>query len=396
MRVLILTCSTGGGHNACARALQEVFAENGHCCDFADSLAFVSDRLSRFMSWGHTTMYRHVPRLFDFGYGFAEKHPATLNDRAALYKLLTGGTGKLSERLREGQYDTVICTHVFSGLLLQETQKIYPVKLKTAFVATDYTCSPGAARSSLDYYFIPADGLKPEFMEQGVPAEKLVASGIPVCQAFYTALGKQQAKRQWGIDPSHTHLLMMCGSMGCGPMEKLAKLLSERMCSDMELSIVCGTNGKRKKELAEQFSGCPNIHIHGFVRDVSALLDSADLYLTKPGGLSTSEALTKCLPMVFVDAVAGCEEYNLNYFVSLGGAVTADTPEALAELCTELSNNPDRRSEMSERLLRASPGNAARQICQVLQEKDRTDTSISLEQKIRGGVIHNAKRTCYL
>lgn len=368
MRVLILTCNTGGGHNSCARALQEVFAENGHSCDTADSLAFVSDKLSKFMSWGHTTMYRHIPKLFDFGYGFAEKHPATLDDKAAVYKLLTGGADKLSDFLREGQYDTVICTHVFSGLLLQEMQKSYPMKLKTAFVATDYTCSPGAARSCLDYYFIPADGLKPEFIDQGIPAEKIVASGIPVRQAFYTAVGKEQAKQKLGIDPAHTHLLMMCGSMGCGPMEKLAKLLSEQMCNDMELSIVCGTNEKLKNELTEQFGTIRNIHIRGFVQDISTVMDSADLYLTKPGGLSTSEALAKCLPMVFVDAVAGCEEHNLNYFVSLGGAVTADTPEELADICVELLKDRDKRSEMSERLFCAFSGNAAQQIYQVLQE----------------------------
>ena len=181
-------------------------------------------------------------------------------------------------------------------------------------------------------------------------------------------MGKEQAKQKLGIDPAHTHLLMMCGSMGCGPMEKLAKLLSEQMCNDMELSIVCGTNEKLKNELTEQFGTIRNIHIRGFVQDISTVMDSADLYLTKPGGLSTSEALAKCLPMVFVDAVAGCEEHNLNYFVSLGGAVTADTPEELADICVELLKDRDKRSEMSERLFCAFSGNAAQQIYQVLQE----------------------------
>ena len=64
MRVLILTCNTGGGHNACAKAIQEVFVENSHSCETSDAISFVSEKLSKFMDWGHTTMYRHIPKLF--------------------------------------------------------------------------------------------------------------------------------------------------------------------------------------------------------------------------------------------------------------------------------------------------------------------------------------------
>lgn len=368
MRVLILTCNTGGGHNSCAKALQEVFLENGYVCDIADSVQFVSEKLSKFLSWGHTTMYRRIPKLFQFGYGFAEKHPAMLEDEAAVYKLLTGGTEQLSAYIQERNYDTVICTHVFSGLLLRQMLKEHPMDLKTAFVATDYTCSPGVAKSNLDYYFIPTKTLKSEFTEQGVPKEKIYATGIPVRSEFYNIGNRRQAKLKLDIDPSHTHLLMMCGSMGCGPMESLTHLLSEQMKDNMELSIVCGTNGKLQEELTEQFGAYPNIHIHGFMQDISAMMDSADLYLTKPGGLSTTEALVKCLPMVFVDAVAGCEEYNLNYFVSLGGAVTADTPEELAALCKELMHDSNKRQTMSERLSHARTGNAAQQIYDIMNE----------------------------
>lgn len=368
MRVLILTCNTGGGHNACARAIQEMFHKNGHSCEAADAISFVSERLSKFMDWGHTTMYRHIPKLFRLGYGFAEKHPAMLEDDATVYKLLTDGTRQLYSFIEARQFDTVICTHVFSGLLLRQMLKEYPVKLKTAFVGTDYTCSPGTAKSELDYYFIPAASLQEKFIEQGVPAEKIVVSGIPVRGEFYTASNKEAAKKKIGIDPCHTHLLMMCGSMGCGPLEKLAKLLSKQMDSSMELSIVCGTNEKLKEELIEKFSSVSNIHIHGFVRDINTIMDSSDLYLTKPGGLSSTEAAAKRLPMVLINAVAGCEDYNLDYFVSLGGAVTADEPEELAQLSIRLMENPDKRYAMAKALETAIPVNAAQRIYDVMKE----------------------------
>ena len=371
MRVLILSCDTGGGHNACARAIQEAFLERGCHCDVADSVQFVSEKLSKFMSWGHTTMYRHIPGLFRFGYGFAEKHPSMLHDEAAVYKLLTGGTEQLYAYLREGKYDTVICTHVFSGLLLRQTTKEHPLQLKTAFVGTDYTCSPGTGRSELDHYFIPSGSLTAEFIAQGVPSGKIIPSGIPVRKEFYEQGDKAEAKQKFGIDPNHAHLLMMCGSMGCGPLEKLTKLLSSSMDETMELSIVCGTNTKLQGELTEEFGELPNVHIHGFVKDMACLMDSADLYLTKPGGLSTTEAAAKMLPMVFIDAVAGCEEYNLNYFVSLGGAVTADSSEELAQLCLNLMSNSNQLNQLQAAMEMLPRQKAAQFICETMCEGEK-------------------------
>lgn len=359
MRVLILSCNTGGGHNACAGAVQEAFLQHGDSCDQEDSLKFVSEKLSRFLSWGHSTMYRHVPGLFRTGYGFAEKHPAMLQDDSAVYRLLTGGTEALYNHICQGEYDTVICTHVFSGLLLAQTIKEHPLSVRTAFVATDYTCSPGTATSELDRFFIPAASLAAEFISQGIPEEKLIPCGIPVQKRFYARPDKARAKASLGIEPDHTHLLLMCGSMGCGPMEKLAALLSQRLEKDMECTVVCGTNEKLYREMEEALGHCPNLHIRGFVKDMVQLMDSADLCLTKPGGLSTTEAAMKQLPMVLIDAVAGCEAHNLRYFLRSGGAVTGDTPEELCKLCLELMRDEARRTQMAAALASLPHENAA-------------------------------------
>jgi len=368
MQVLILSCNTGGGHNACAEAIQEALCERGHGCETVDALGFVSEKLSKFIAWGHVTMYRHIPGLFRAGYGFAEKHPALLHEDAAAYKLLTDGTKKLQEYLQNGGYDTVICTHVFSGLLLRQTMREYALQLKTAFVGTDYTCSPGTAGSELDHYFIPAESLTAEFAAQGVPEGKIVPGGIPVRRAFYDRQDQAEAKKRLGIDPDHAHLLMMCGSMGCGPMERLTKLLSGSLHETMELSVICGTNEKLRKELTQDYAMYPNIHIHGFVMDMGSMMDSADLYLTKPGGLSTTEAAAKGLPMVLIDAVAGCEEYNLNYFVSLGAAATAESPEELAAMCLKLLQSETDRKQMAKALDALPRQNAAQCICDTLEK----------------------------
>lgn len=193
MRVLILSCNTGGGHNACGEAIRQAFEAAGNTCVVADSLQFTSEKLSRFVSWGHTTMYRRVPRLFRFGCGYVENHPKMLREDAAAFKLLTGGAEQLHSFLVDGGYDLVICTHVFSGLLLRKTLDVYSMPIKSAFVATDYTCSPGVANSKLDVYFIPDESLAEEFLSGGVPGWKLAASGMPVLSGFYARGNKDSA-----------------------------------------------------------------------------------------------------------------------------------------------------------------------------------------------------------
>lgn len=366
MRVLILSCDTGGGHNSCAKAIQTAFLDEGHICDIADSLSFVSKKFSQFMAWGHSTMYRHIPGLFRFGYGFAEKHPAMLQDGSAVYKLLTGGTERLLEYLLDGKYDTVICAHVFSSIMVSHLLKKHSISLKTAFVATDYTCNSGAVNEGLDCFFIPTALQKEDFMRCGALENKLIPSGIPVRKDFYVSTDKETAKRQFGVQPSHTHLLMMCGSMGCGPMQELTKLFSQRMDPTMELSVACGSNRKLQKKLEKGCRSFPNIHIYGFVKNMSVLMDSADLYLTKPGGLSTTEAAVKQLPMVLIDAVAGCEAHNLRYFTAIGGAKTQRSPQELTNLCLELLKSEPRRKQMSDALYATSSQNAAACICQTL------------------------------
>ena len=368
MRVLILSCNTGGGHNACGEAIRQAFEVAGDTCVSADALQFTSNKLSKFMSWGHTTMYRRIPKLFRFGYGYAENHPKMMREDAAVVKLLTGGAEQLHSFLVTGGYDAVICTHVFSGLLLRKALELYPMPIKTAFIATDYTCSPGVANSELDVYFIPDAALAEEFIAAGVPVGKLVASGMPVLSQFYTQGDKEKANLAFGIKPDNTHLLLMCGSMGCGPMKQLTETLSQRLEPNWEITVVCGTNQKLRRELEQKYESYPNIHIHGFVQDMSALMDSADLYLTKPGGLSTSEALAKALPMVLINAVAGCESYNLRHFTAMGGAVTASSVEALPGLCVELMKDHQRREIMESALLSHRYTDSAQCIFQVMRD----------------------------
>ena len=347
MRTLILSCNTGEGHNSCAKAIQETYAAHGETCDIVDALQFISKRASQFISDWHSRIYRHAPKLYKAGYHTAEERTSVFREGTTVYRYLTSGSEKLYHFILDGGYDNIICTHVFPALALTAMLKHHPMPLVTSFVSTDYTCSPSVENSELDYYFIPDISLTEEFVQCGVPREKLIDSGMPVKQAFYQDTDKAAAKAELGLPADHQHLLVMCGSIGCGPIKELTEDLLIRLTSEQDLTIVCGANEELFAKLERHFAHDPRIHIHGMVDYVPLLIHSADLFLTKPGGLSTSEAAACGVPMLLMDTVAGCEGHNLNFFLRQGIAVTADTPKHLADLAAALLADPEQLQEMS-------------------------------------------------
>lgn len=347
MRTLILSCNTGEGHNSCAKAIQETYAAHDETCDIVDALQFISKRASQFISDWHSRIYRHAPKLYKAGYHTAEERTSVFREGTTVYRYLTSGSEKLYHFILDGGYDNIICTHVFPALALTAMLKHHPMPLVTSFVSTDYTCSPSVENSELDYYFIPDISLTEEFVQCGVPREKLIDSGMPVKQAFYQDTDKAAAKAELGLPVDHQHLLVMCGSIGCGPIKELTEDLLIRLTPEQELTIVCGANEELFAKLERYFAHDPRIHIHGMVDYVPVLIHSADLFLTKPGGLSTSEAAACGVPMLLMDTVAGCEGHNLNFFLRQGIAVTADTPKHLADLAAALLADPEQLQEMS-------------------------------------------------
>lgn len=361
MKILILSDNTGEGHNSCAKAIKEYFELQGDLCTMVDSLRFISQPVSNAVSKGFTSMYRHLPALFRNGYIYMEKHPGMFHDRSLIYRLLTLGTERLWDYLQKNRYDGIICVHMFPALMITHVKKVYPLDVPTCFVATDYTCSPLVKDSQLDRYFIPHTALTWDFVCDNIPREHIVGSGIPVRQMFYQSIPKEEAKVKAAVPPHQKHLVMMGGSMGCGPILSLTNRLAAQL-EDCHLTVVCGTNQSLQRQLLRKFSGQKNIHIRGYVRDMATLMDSADLYLTKPGGIGVTEAALKNLPMLFIDAVAGCEQYNRLYFTRNGGAKTAASLDDLARLCQELLRNDAKRIQMEEQLRELPKDNASQVI----------------------------------
>ncbi len=349
MRILILSCNTGGGHNSAAAALKEYFDSKEIFCEIKDALAFDSHLKSEIISKGDIILYKKAPKLFGFGYRFAENHPSKPGYESFLYTIMKSGTEKLYEYLLENEIRTVLCTHVFAAMMMTEIRKRYSSDIRFYFVATDYASYPGIEEIQADAFFIAHKNLIPDYMDYGVTESLAIPVGIPIKHAFYKSLTKERAKEILDLPQDKRAVLLMCGSIGCGPVYKLGTKILEKLPEDTVLVVICGSNQKLFKKFQKNVSS-ENLHVVGYTNKMNIYMDACDVVVTKPGGLSSTESATKLLPMVLMGEPVGCEVRNMEFFLKNGFAVTADTLDGLADETVELLNNPEKANAIVEQL----------------------------------------------
>ena len=353
MKLLILTCSTGGGHTSAAKAIAQAATEAGAECRIVDALRFLPGVDGKVISHGHTFVYRHLPALFGVGYRREQRSGANVFRMEC-----SRGARSLGMYISDGGYDAVVSVHIFASFMLAKLREKGKLNVPTANVATDYTCSPGFAECDLDMNFVP-HGLADEFESYGLEREHILETGIPVARSFGEHMPRQLAREVLNLPGDGQLVLLMCGAMGCGPMEELAAELSHQLPDGAMLAVLCGTNSRLQEAITT--SGLKNVYAVGFTKRVSTWMDAADLMISKPGGSTSSETMAKRLPMIIINAVPGCETKNLEYLTQRGCALSAPTEEIPA-LAHELLLSPDKIESMRANMERYFPQGAAERI----------------------------------
>ena len=164
MKILILSCNTGEGHNSCAKALKIAMDRRGIVCDIQDTLALVSDELSQRVANAYVSSTQGA--LFETVY----KIGGFVSDNIDFHQSLVYGVNRLYantlyEHIRDGAYDVVVCVHLFPAEAMTALRRNAMLQIPTYFVMTDYTCIPFLSETDLDYYIIPHEHLVEELVE---------------------------------------------------------------------------------------------------------------------------------------------------------------------------------------------------------------------------------------
>lgn len=352
MEVLILSCSTGGGHNAAAEALREECERRGDRVVFMDPYALRSDRAVRLVSGTYVSLVQKAPRLFGVAYTLGEL-VRRLPWRSPVYFVNRKAARAMEHFLSQNHFDVVLMPHLFPAEIMTCLKNRGVPLPKTVFVATDYTCIPFTEETDCDAYVIPHADLLGEFEGRGIPREKLYPLGIPVRRAFRQEATRAAARKALGLDPDETYLLVSGGSMGAGVLKRAVRELSRQFGAAARLIVICGTNRRLYRSLGKKYG--PSITLLQTTDQMALYLSACDLYLTKPGGLSTTEAAVVGLPLVALHPIPGCETKNARFFTSHQFAVS------LSQIHSGV--DPDLWSYMAQQQRENVPPDSAERIC---------------------------------
>ena len=317
MDALILSCGTGGGHNAAGNAVTEELRRRGHQAAMFNPYTLHSEHLADRIDNFYIKAVQKAPAAFGAVYSAGQLY-RRLPFRSPVYFANYGMVPVMEEYLARNHVDVIISTHLFPAEILTCMKQKGIHIPKTIFIATDYTCIPFTEETDCDAYVIPSEQLKQEFINRGMPGEKLYALGIPVSRRFSQKETRQDACRRQGLDPDKRYILAAGGSMGGGSIKKVIQTLANEAAKrrNTELIVICGSNKKLYDEVKRY--NLPAVTVVGFTSDMAGYMKAADLFVTKPGGLSSTEAAVYGIPIVHVAAIPGCETYNARFFSGYG------------------------------------------------------------------------------
>ncbi len=362
MNFLILSITAGEGHNSTAKAIQTELEKRGADCMILDTFDYISPEFAKIVSEGYLLVTEKAKYAYKIGYKFAEKRHVNDREYAPTNIIKRFSAEDLASFIRTDDYDAILFTHPFAGIFLNIMKEKHLIENRTVGILTDFTFHPyWEDCTANDYVVVPDRLLLPQAKRKGFREEQLLPFGIPINPKFSETLSKTDARRFLGIDESLTTFLIMGGSMGYGNMaenvRKIDALDSER---EFQLIVVCGNNAEMKAEIDEIAKTARHkMLVTGFVRTIPQMMDASDCIITKPGGLTTSESLSKRLPMIIANPIPGQEERNTEFLLNNGCAMATSKTCPLEECMFQLLSSDVRLEAMRECIgAIAKPGSA--------------------------------------
>ena len=367
MDALILSCGTGGGHDSAGKAVLEELKRRGHHVTMLNPYTLKSAKLSGGIDHTYISTVQHAPDAFGAVYKIGDLY-RRLPFRSPVYFANHAMDSVMQEYFAEHHTDIVLMPHLFPAEILTN-MKLHGMQIpKTMFIATDYVCIPFTEETECDAYVIPAEDLKPEFVRKGIPEEKLYPLGIPTSSHFAAEGSSAQAKQRLGLDPDKNYILVAGGSMGGGKIEGTIAALCDHFSGrkDTELIVICGSNRALFQRLSEQ--AVPGLILINHTDRMADYMRASRMFITKPGGLSSTEAAVRNVPIVHTAVIPGCESYNAEYFSGHGMSVWPQTTEEMIRVAEELLENEESERKMRECQRRRINPRAAADICDLAEK----------------------------
>ncbi len=366
MKVLLVSIKAGFGHHSTANALIDRFSELDVECEMADMFEQISRHLSDSINDSYLLATKYLKGIYGIAYSRLAERDEAYDRKSVTNAINVLISLRLMNFFKENTADVIIATHSFAATILTELKNRGCIKCPIIGIVTDFTIHPYWECTDLDYYVLPDMMLAYQLEKKGIDKSKMLGCGIPVRTIFAERCDKAQKRAEMGI-ANKTTLLVMMGSMGFGHIEKFVQQI-DNFRGDFQIICVCGTNDKSKAAI-DSGSWEHTVYAHGFVSNIYDYMDISDILITKPGGLTTSEAMAKGLPCIITNPIPGHEYRNMDFLVNNGAAVMVNKDYPLDEALNQILNFPWRLELLRESVRHIGKPNACEDLCAFIINK---------------------------
>jgi processive 1,2-diacylglycerol beta-glucosyltransferase len=367
-RILVLSVSAGAGHVRAAQSMCAAAEDSLPDLQLAhlDVMELVPPGFRKLYADSYIKLVERAPLLWALFYQRTDRRESD-----SLFARLRRHVERLNTRKLESEIerlapDAIVCTHFLPAELLSrriaQGRETPPVWVHV----TDFDIHGLWLQSHMNGYFVASDEVAARLAARGIERSHIHVTGIAIMPQFSRAPMRQVAAAELGINPAKTTLLMMSGGAGVGGIESLVESAAA-LPRDLQIVALAGRNEEllgRLREIAARYPG--RVMPLGFTRTIERAMAAADIAITKPGGLTTSECLAMQLPMIVVSPIPGQEERNADFLLESGCAVKAVDSAAFAYKLQALVDAPDWLARMRASQRAVAKPHAARSILDIV------------------------------
>jgi processive 1,2-diacylglycerol beta-glucosyltransferase len=367
-RILVLSASVGAGHMRAAQAVElalKELAPDAHV-ENVDVLTLTNALFRRLYGSAYLDLVNKAPHVLGYFYDMMDRPRRADSKRDRLRRAAEKlNLRKLESFLIDHPWDVIVNTHFLPAEIIAGLKKSKKLSMPQMTVTTDFETHRLWVNQPCDHFTTATDEGKAYLAHWGVPSEKITVTGIPIHPLFAHEMPREQALKNQGLRGDRPVVLQLAGGFGVGPIEQLFQGLLA-IETPLEIAVVCGKNEKVRGKL--QRIAVPARHrakVIGFTSEMDQLLCAADLVLSKPGGLTTSEILARGAAFAIVNPIPGQESRNSDYLLENGAAIKINNIPTMALKLGPLLSNPNRLQSLKDNAKRLGRPQAAYAVARI-------------------------------
>ena len=363
-KVLILSVGAGSGHNRAAQALEKAFSQDDRAkqVEYIDCLNYTNAAFKEVYSKQFLKVVQNAPNLWGWAFDKTDVPWDHNNIRELIERL---HTKNLVSKVKTFGPDVCVCTHFMPAEIISRLLRKNRLKTHLSVVVTDFYVHASWLTELFCRYFVPHEEGVIQLEAVGFDRERINVCGIPIDPVFAEKKDKKKLCDSFGFEQDIPVILLSAGAAGTMRAEEMIKFLRS-IQSQCQFVIICGRNETLKNELNKAIDNQSNIankiHVLGYTTQMDEYMSAADMFIGKPGGLTTSECLAKSLPMVIWDPVPGQEVYNSIYLLENGAAVSPTAVTTLGYKVDQILKTPGKLEAMKKAAEAISHPNSAREV----------------------------------